>query len=358
MLAAIGSSRRDAQWEGSQECDRGTRESEQVTSTSSRFRSALVDPAEAWTRVRRRYLHQLFFDPHWNAGESVFVAGSGRSGTTWLADAINWRNEYRFIFEPFHPQRSPLGGRHLARQYVRPEVRDVHLSRCMASVLSGRVRSEWTDRHNRKRLVGRRLIKDIWSHLLLPWLRAQFPLVKIVLILRHPFAVVNSQRELRGWGWGADLGPLLRQADLLKDHLGPMKEHLRGAATEFEVHLFCWCIENYVPLRQLGPGEAHVIFYEDLCVAPGKEAHRLSVFLDKRFDEGWAQFVRKPSFAATEKSIIRSGGDPLQSWQERLTADEVSRGLEILSLFGLDQIYADAALPRVEARDALQCLAT
>ena len=42
---------------------------------------------------------------------SVFLAGSGRSGTTWLSEIINHRRGYRYVFEPFNPsQRSALSG--------------------------------------------------------------------------------------------------------------------------------------------------------------------------------------------------------------------------------------------------------
>ncbi len=37
--------------------------------------------------------------------QTVFVSGVGRSGTTWVANIINYANDYRFMFEPFHPQR-------------------------------------------------------------------------------------------------------------------------------------------------------------------------------------------------------------------------------------------------------------
>ena len=37
----------------------------------------------------------------WNGdlGRTVFLAGTARSGTTWLSELINHRNDYRYIFE-------------------------------------------------------------------------------------------------------------------------------------------------------------------------------------------------------------------------------------------------------------------
>ena len=44
-------------------------------------------------------------------GKTVFLAGTGRSGTTWLAGLINHDQSYRDVFEPFHPGKvEALGG--------------------------------------------------------------------------------------------------------------------------------------------------------------------------------------------------------------------------------------------------------
>src|SRR5687767_15336878 len=56
------------------------------------------------------------------------VAGSGRSGTTWILDALAAANGLRPVFEPLHPLVSPVG-RQFAHRYVgtdelRPELED------------------------------------------------------------------------------------------------------------------------------------------------------------------------------------------------------------------------------------------
>src|SRR5687767_5176483 len=55
------------------------------------------------------------------------VAGSGRSGTTWVLDALATANGLRPVFEPLHPQVSHIGEqfahRSLAADECRPELR-------------------------------------------------------------------------------------------------------------------------------------------------------------------------------------------------------------------------------------------
>ncbi|MDP8949818.1 MAG: hypothetical protein M3N00_06185, partial [Actinomycetota bacterium] len=106
---------------------------------------------------------------------SVFLAGSGRSGTTWISDVINYRNGYRFVFEPFHPGKVRVCKNFGRKQYLRPDDRREEYLGAAREVLTGRIRSPWTDRFNRKFVARRRLIKDIRANLLLGWMRENFP---------------------------------------------------------------------------------------------------------------------------------------------------------------------------------------
>jgi hypothetical protein len=71
----------------------------------------------------------------------------------------------------------------------------------------------------------------------------------IILLLRHPCAVVASRLAL---GWKDNLFETMEQEDLVEDFLLPMETRIRAASDGFERHLFLWCIDNYVPLRQFG----------------------------------------------------------------------------------------------------------
>jgi len=52
----------------------------------------------------------------------VFVAGTGRSGTTWLAQLLNANDQFRLIVEPFHPEFGVRVTRNLPR-YIRLRAR-------------------------------------------------------------------------------------------------------------------------------------------------------------------------------------------------------------------------------------------
>ena len=268
---------------------------------------------------------------------SVLLAGSGRSGTTWVSAVINHRNAYRLVFEPFHPGRVRIMQNFRRKQYLRPgDRREEYLGPARAA-LTGELRSLWTDRFNKRLLARRRLIKDIRANLLLGWIHENFPGMPMILLLRHPCAVVASQLAL---GWGDVLAETMEQEELVEDFLLPVEAEIRAARDPFERRLFSWCIENYVPLRQFAPGEIHLAFYEEFLVRPEHELRRLFSFLGEDFDSRAYPVLERPS------PLSRNPGThPVDGWRRSVTGRQLGRAVEILGLFDLDRLYGEGTMP-------------
>jgi hypothetical protein len=269
---------------------------------------------------------------------SVFLAGSGRSGTTWLSEIINHRGDYRYVFEPFNPGKVGAFGHFRSKQYLRPDNRREEFLEPARSVLTGELRDPWTDRFHRRFVARRRLIKDIRANLLLGWMRANFPGMPIILLLRHPCAVVASRLAL---GWRDNLSETMEQGDLVEDFLLPMEAEIRAARDDFERHLFLWCIDNYVPLKQFGPGEIHLAFYENLLVNPDAELRSLFAFLGEDFDSRVFGRLGHPSPLSRKDTI----GHSVDGWRSQTSPRKLERTIEILALFGLDRLYGEGAMP-------------
>lgn len=284
-----------------------------------------------------RLLGSLHVDLGGDHRSSVFLAGSGRSGTTWVSAVINHRNAYRLVFEPFHPGRVRMMQGFRRKQYLRPDDRREEYLGPARSALSGELRSLWTDRYNNKLVARRRLIKEIRANLLLGWMRENFPGMPMILLLRHPCAVVASRLSL---GWRDVLSETMEQEDLVEDFLLPVEAEIRAARDPFERHLFSWCIENYVPLRQFGPGEIHLAFYEEFLVRPEHELRRLFSFLGEDFDERAYRALARPSPLSRNPEV-----PSLDAWRRSVTDRQLERAAEILGLFGLDQLYGEGTMP-------------
>jgi len=298
----------------------------------------------------------LYIDRDQDYRNSIFLAGSERSGTTWVSEIINYRGEYRYIFEPFWPARVELCRGFRPQQYLRPENRDSYYVETAKTILSGRIRNRWTDQYHRRFIADRRLIKDVRANLFLKWMHTHFPGMPIILLLRHPCAVASSQIRHRH-----RVPPIseefLAQEELVADFLEPFREAMESAQTEFEQRIFRWCIQNYVPLKQFQPGEIHVAFYENLCTQPRSEVERLFAFLSKDYDDAVFAKLREPSPQSHLDSAVVSGGNLIEGWKRWVTEEQTQRAIAILSLFGLDKIYSCDSMPNPEGVNQIMGIA-
>jgi hypothetical protein len=277
--------------------------------------------------------------------KTVFLAGTGRSGTTWLSDLVDHDASYRRIFEPFHPGKVRPFRDFRSKQYLRPGDRREEFLGPARKILTGRLRNLWTDRGG-PLLARRRLVKDVRTNLLLGWLAESFPGMPMVLLMRHPCAVVASRLAL---GWRDNLDETMGQGDLIEDHLAPFEGRIRAATDPFERHLLLWCIDNYVPLRQLRAGAIHVCFYENLLLDPEPNLRRLFSFVGRDFDAAVLDKLGRPS------ATSRRGQDApaVDGWMGRVDQERMALTGEVLGLFGLDRIYGPGPTPEPAGAAAL-----
>ncbi len=296
-------------------------------------------------KIVARLQRQFFIDCNTDYRCAVFLAGTGRSGTTWVSEIINYRNEYRYMFEPFHSKRVDIIKNFRYRQYIRPDNRDKKFIEPAKLILSGKLRNRFTDYRNKKFISKKRLIKDIRANHFLKWIYENFPGVPIILLLRHPCAVASSKLKLN---WGTHIEEFFSQDELLEDFLNPFKKEIEKAKSVFEKHIFLWAVENYVPLKQFNKGEIHLAFYENFCKDPGYEIERLFSFLNKRFDEKALLKSGNPSSEIRGHSAIVTGENLINNWKKYITKEQRQRAADILAVFGLDGIYAENSMPNIE----------
>lgn len=306
------------------------------------------------SRLRRDAIgawHQLYVDVEPDHRETTFLAGSGRGGTTWIAELINHDNDYRFLFEPFFARHVPEMHDFRNRQYLRPDDDDPRFLGPARLVVTGRLRNRWADYFNRRIIARKRLVKDIRANLFLKWLDRHFPGMPIVLLFRHPLAVAASRLQHR---WNNDLADFLTQAPLMEDSLEPYRDLIRDTTDPFEKHIVQWCVESLVPLRAFGRGEIHLAFYELFAAQPNEEIGRLFGFLGKPVTDAVIARAQRPSKMTWARSAdAKPEKATLESWQRSVPQDRVRRALAIVDRFGLGGIYGEDPLPVREAAIAL-----
>jgi len=283
---------------------------------------------------------------------ALFLAGTGRSGTGWVANIINYDNRYRYMYEPFSPRVVDTVAAFTWGLYIRPDDRSEQYIVPARRLLEGKVgHYPKLDRANRRVFATKRLLKETRANLWLKWLHVNFPEVKIVLLMRHPCAAVNSRIKR---GNLVLFDQFLQQPMLMADHLAPFKRDIEEAkdADEFSKRVYMWCVNHYVPLRQFKPGEMHLGFYENFAEHPREEIRRLFAFLGEPYDDGIFDAVRRPSEVTRPDAAILTGKSVVGHWQEEVGAERTRRSIDILRRFGLDAIYGEDPMPKVAADDA------
>jgi hypothetical protein len=291
--------------------------------------------------------HKLFFDRH-DLSKAAVIAGSGRSGTTWVGEVLGSISRYRIMFEPFHVQKTPVIKDWRYRQYVRPDDQRSAFVEPASAILSGKVHSPWIDKLNSEVFPRGRLIKDIRIQMLLPWMHKTFPDVPIAIVTRHPCAVAQSRMAL---GWKTGLDGFLEQEQLVDDYLSPFVSEFTRAEDEFEKQIIFWCAENYVPIRYFArknyaparhaPGDPAIITrYEDLCADPEAEFGKLATFFGWPMREESKPLMKKPSAMTAKHSAILSGGNLTESWRRKISDRQIESARRLLDRFKLSHLYS------------------
>ena len=309
--------------------------------------------------------------------ETVIIAGSGRSGTTWVQDSLAAANNMRTLFEPLKPD-SVSSAADFAYQYVDVHANNDELTTFMEKVFSGEMRSIWVNyrlrpdgfnvfknglkdtyfylrksyRHYKKYGAAGNgnngmIVKFIRANLMLPWIVANFN-IRTALIIRHPCAVVASRLKLPRAFWGAEMTINRYRKDpavveLVMNEFGVDIGDDMSAASA----LTCvWCIENLLPIRWAAESNYDVFAYENLLADDGSEWGRLVTHLGlARVPE--SSLLESPSQQVSPEMRNRSfTSRQLGKWQTELESQALSDIEAVLDGFGCDYYSVDDWMPR------------
>jgi hypothetical protein len=104
-----------------------------------------------------------------------------------------------------------------------------------------------------------------------------------------------------------------------------------------------------VPLKQLRPGEVHIVFYENMVREPEAEVHKLLTYLGKNPEGIDIDRLKRPSLTARKvSSAAWTGEDRVDAWRRKVTQAQRQRAQEIVARFGLNGIYGDEPMPNVQ----------
>jgi hypothetical protein len=300
---------------------------------------------------------ELFLELNHHPSRSVLVLGSGRSGTTWLAESLARQHKSRLLFEPFHPLLGSIEGK--LRLFTHPTYEDVTFEQSVRRVLSGQVRTVHIDQVVCARLTRSRIVKDVHAANLLPWFRANYPTVPIIYVVRHPISASLSRlRTSSFYGLGDYLATPAGRADAEGSPVAnwlPLYDRYRTDPEPMVQLVAEWCIENAFPLSCTDDGGIAQTFYENTVLNPVAELARLGEHCGGALRSAshpplTVSEVRQPSamdWFGTAAAARQSGDwmQRLSRWTNEVPRSTTDRCLNVLSDFGLEMFYDDGPLP-------------
>jgi hypothetical protein len=272
---------------------------------------------------------------------SILLAGGPRSGTTWLRDILVDLTGWPMLEEPTSFRRNveldeihQWGG----RPYRNPDDADPQLAADLERIITGTYLGPNLVLRTRRNTIGLWtrspvVTKVIDTNLLLPWIATHLPWLRIVELIRHPFAVAASREARSGSVWA-------RSTDITDSYRTFMDaQPAYDGPTVFdspsEAQVAAWAIEH-AWLRDRRPAMSGVIWmrYETLRNDPASELRRLTEALalpgptDRQL-----QATERPS-RSTHETASTLGHSESAGWQRRYDADQIRRMTAILERYG------------------------
>ena len=220
----------------------------------------------------------------------IFLTGTHRSGTTWLAKMLAASGIW-YVHEPFNPNKNRWPEMFT---YRRPGTRSAEVDALVADILAGGFREalripDADEGWMPLRLFGApfsaMLLKDPLACLLTGYLAKRFGMQPLVLF-RHPGGFAASVRHL-GWPQAKFLQQILRDEALMADHLEPQRVLLEKYAGEEGLGTIAALhgALNRVLWRFTQKGIGRPLSFEELCLDPIANGKRLFVELGLPYDE-------------------------------------------------------------------------
>jgi len=324
-------------------------------------RSAQADGAMTWKLAAGRMLGALRDYPRMRrrlasvpSGLPIFLTGTHRSGTTWLAKMLAASGIW-YSHEPFSPGK---GRWPEYFTYRRPAQADEAVDALMREVLAGGFREAlnlanadkaWMPLRILPPRVARRMVKDPLACLLAPYLCQRFELQTLVLF-RHPAGFCASVSRL-GWPRGEFLRKFLNDGPLMHDHLGPYRSLISRFSGEDTIASAAVLhgVLNKVLWSTVANGMAQALVFEELCADPIERCRSLFDGLGLPYDDQVrAQHVALCLGRAREvgeyrpHAVARNSLAMAATWRDQLDQAEVRQVRQIWDEFEIP-LYRQAS---------------
>jgi len=293
------------------------------------------------------YLLPLTKPKNINMSKVLIIAGSPRSGTTWLGDLISNIPKSIVLFEPLHLDKYPRAKEYEFewRTYINSNSDNPKAKEFFEDLFNCRFVNSWITREvpvSNLFDIQYFIFKFVRANMLIDWLNNNFYIKKPVFIIRHPCAVVSSQLRLKQF---SKVGNAIMSNNYYEDF--PLnKDKIKKYKKSEEILAARWCQENYVPLIN-NNSSILLVTYENLLNNPEEEI--------KKIFNKWKIEIPKHiynmfsiSSSTTHRDIDHNDKFSILSrWQNELEKTQKINILNVVKDFGMD-FYTEELEPDYE----------
>jgi hypothetical protein len=291
-----------------------------------------------------------------SSGNPVLVTGMHRSGTSWLGRMLCAGGDFIYVPEPLSPlNRQTILKARVSRwftyisdesescflDYYRDAVsfkthplNDIQKARLASPRDPVRIPKRWAS-FLLGRGQGRRvLFRDPFAVFSIEWFARRLN-CQVVVIVRHPLAVVSSLKRL---AFNFDFRNLLDQPALMNErleHLRPDMEALVDSSDVIAQGSLLWrIVYGSVASEREQNSSLYVVRHEDLSLRPIEEYERLYDILGLSFSakargtiDRYVSDGRRGEVSARSPYKVRplNSSANVKNWRHRLNAEEVER---------------------------------
>lgn len=280
----------------------------------------------------------------------ILVTGSPRSGTSWVGRMMSQVPFVRYIHEPFNisrrpcrcgikfeywfhylsPHNRPLFDGHL-KHTIFPSFSRIALANVVTEITQTK-RIQPLSKYLQSYLLPRVIVKDPIALFSAETLAHLFGMEVIVLI-RHPAAVVNSYKTLN---WSHPFSHFLSQPELVEGHLFPFRNEIEDfVKKEYEIVdqiSLLWKLIHHMILK-FQKTNPHWVFvrYEDLASEPIEGFRKIFERIGLPFSERTRSAIRAHALripqpdTTTPYAIKQDPHQAVSKWKKSLTREEVNR---------------------------------
>lgn len=301
-------------------------------------------PQRAYLRFIRNPIVKIFLknlSKSYNTEDVLIIAGSPRSGTTWISDVFSIPRGISKINEPLNFKKTEIKDLGITwRTHITPDDRRPELKTYFQKLFSGRTANGYYTQQTPLLQIPFTkiwLIKFIRVSRMLPWLFNNFTFnCKPIFIIRHPCGVIYSQIKHPSFETHSFVQP--DDVLLVKQYFPKFMPLLKRISTEVEIRALSWALDNIVPLQALKTDQVILISYEQLVLDYQNNVNKIYSEWAEELPQDVLSRNRKKSREAREWSEFDdSGVKKLGVWRDYLSHQEIASILEIVHEFGLTE---------------------